>query len=430
MSSRTPPGIPYSNVGVRLRPPAIAALMQAALEDDTVLSLAAGFTDSLSLPVEPIGRAVRNLEKKPGPPEHLQYGTNQGRPGLRRLLAGFIDDHDRSAARPVSPESVFITNGSQQALYLASRVLCEPGDIVLVERPSYFVYLDMLKALGVDILPIPEAIDGSIDAAGLAALLQRCADEGRADRVKIVYVESYFSNPTGKCRTVAEKEAIAAAVGDARANPVVIEDAAYRDLYFHRPFPADSILALEAFASIPALYLGTLTKPYATGLKVGYGICNHAGWLQRILWLKSHQDFGTANFNQAILEEVVLEGGLEEQTARLRTSYRGKMEALDAALEDGGIRELGWSWERPLGGLYLWLTAPEGMDTRMDSPFWSACREEHVLYIPGDLCYPGEAPVDRVRLSFGVLDPHDLARAAARFVRAARRIGVPAKTAS
>lgn len=426
MSNRPSPGIPYSNLGARLRPPAIAALMQAALEDTNVLSLAAGFTDSLTLPLEPIGRAIRTLEQKPGPPEHLQYGTNQGRPGLRRLLAGFLDDHDRTAVQAIAPETVFVTNGSQQALYLASRVLCEPGDIVLVERPSYFVYLDMLKAFGVDILTIPEAADGAIDASGLAALLQRCADEGRADRVKIVYIESYFSNPTGKCRSVVEKEALAATLTDARANPVVIEDAAYRDLYFRDSYPADSILALEAYASIPSLYLGTLTKPYATGLKVGYGVCNHPEWLKRILWLKSHQDFGTANFNQAILEEVMLEGGLEEQTARLRTSYRTKMEALDSALEDGGIRALGWRWERPLGGLYLWLTAPDSMDTRMDSPFWTACREEHVLYIPGDLCYPGDAPVDRVRLSFGVLEPHDLSRAAIRFARAARRIGVPA----
>lgn len=426
MSSATPPGVPYSNVGARLRPPAIAALMQAALEDPQVLSLAAGFTDSRSLPLEPVGRAVRRLEKKPGPPEHLQYGTNQGRPGLRRLLAAFVDDHDRSAAGSIAPESVLISNGSQQALYLASRVLCEPGDIVLVECPSYFVYLDMLKALGVDILAIPEAADGTVDAVGLAALLKQCEAEGRVDRVKIIYIETYFSNPTGKCRSVCEKQAIAEVVSGSGANPVVIEDAAYRDLYFNDPYPADSILALPEYESIPSLYLGTLTKPYATGLKVGFGICNHQEWLKRILWLKSHQDFGTANFNQAILEEILLEGGLEEQTARLRTNYLGKMEALDAALEAEGIRAMGWSWDRPLGGLYLWLKAPEGLDTRLDSAFWLACRDEHVLYVPGDLCFHGEAPVDRVRLSFGVLDHHDLSRAAARFARAARRIGVPA----
>ncbi len=426
MSSATLPIVPYSNVGHRLRPPAIAALMQAPLEDPTILSLAAGFTDSRSLPLDPVGRAVRRLETRSGPPEHLQYGTNQGRPGLRGLLAACIDDHDRSAVEPIPPENVFITNGSQQALYLASRVLCEPGDIVLVERPSYFVYLDMLMALGVEILSIPEAPDGSVDAAGLGDLLGRCERDGRVDRVKIIYIESYFSNPTGGCRSAGEKQAIAGALAESSAHPVVIEDAAYRDLYFHEPFPADSILALEGFASIPSLYLGTLTKPYASGLKVGYGICNHPEWLQRILWLKSHQDFGTANFNQAILEEIVLEGGLDVQTAKLRARYLSKMAALDESLETDGLKDLGWHWTRPLGGLYLWLKAPMGMDTRMDSPFWQACRDEHVLYVPGDLCYHGEAPIDRVRLSFGVLEGDDLVRAAGRFVRAARQIRVSA----
>jgi 2-aminoadipate transaminase len=426
MPPTIPADVPYSNVGVRLRPPAIAALMRSALEDPQLLSLAAGFTDSHSLPLDPVGQAVRRLEQKAGPPEHLQYGTNQGRPGLRRLLATFVSEHDRSAAGSIAPESVLISNGSQQALYLASRVLCEPGDIVLVERPSYFVYLDMLKALGVEILSIPEAADGSVDSPGLAALLAQCEADGRAKRVKIVYIETYFSNPTGRCRSAREKEVIAEVVNGSAAHPVVIEDAAYRDLYFGQPYPADSILALPAYRSIPSLYLGTLTKPYASGLKVGFGICNHSEWLKRILWLKSHQDFGTANFNQAILEEIVSTGGLDQQTARLRKSYLGKMEALDAALEAEGLRDMGWSWDRPLGGLYLWLRAPEGMDTRMDSPFWQACRDEHVLYVPGDLCYHGGTPVDRVRLSFGVLDPHDLSRAAGRFARAARRVAVPA----
>jgi 2-aminoadipate transaminase len=426
MSRATSSGIAFSNVGSRLRPPAITALMQAALEDHEVLSLAAGFTDSSSLPVDAVGRAIRRLEQKPGPPEHLQYGTNQGRPGLRRLLAEFVGDHDRSNVGSIDPESVLITNGSQQALYLASRVLCEPGDIVLVERPSYFVYLDMLKGLGVDIRTLPEKTDGSIDPNGLELLLDQCRREGSAGRIKIVYIEGYFSNPTGRSRSENEKRDIARTLTASTANPVVIEDAAYRDLYFRDPYPGDSILALSEFESIPCLYLGTLTKPYATGLKVGFGICSHPEWLQRILWLKSHQDFGTANFNQAILEEVVLDGGLDEQTAKLRKNYLGKMEALHAALIAEDLGSMGWKWTKPLGGLYLWLQAPRGLDTRMDSDFWQACREEHVLYIPGDLCYGNDAPADRVRLSFGVLEPDDLARAAARFARASRRIVVPA----
>jgi 2-aminoadipate transaminase len=422
MSRVTLSGIAYSDFGSRLRPPAITSLMQAALEDPTVLSLAAGFTDSSSLPVEAVGRAVQVLEEKDGPPEYLQYGTNQGRPRLRRLLAEFIGAHDKSTTGSIDPADVFITNGSQQALYLATRVLCEPGDIVLVERPSYFVYLDMLRGLGVDIRTIPESADGSFDPDGLAFFLGRCELDGCAGNIKIVYLESYFSNPTGGCRTEKEKREIARVLTASAANPVALEDAAYRDLYFHGPYPGGSILSLKEFDSIPCLYLGTLTKPYASGLKVGFGICTDQGWMQRMLWLKCHTDFGTANFNQAILEEIIFDGGLDRQTAKLRKRYLGKMDALHDALVAEGLGRIGWKWTKPLGGLYLWLQAPGGLDTRINSPFWQACREEHVLYVPGDLSYSGEAPTDRVRLSFGVLNMDDLARAAARFGRASRRI--------
>jgi len=418
--------IAFSGLGSRLRPPAITGLMQVALEDPEILSLAAGFTDTLSLPVEAIDRAVQRLEQKAGPPEYLQYGTNQGRPGLRRLLAEFIGVHDRLTVGSIDPENVFITNGSQQALYLATRVLCDPGDIVLVESPSYFVYLDMLHGQGVEIRALPETAAGTIDPDALASLLDQCRRDGCAGRVKIVYIESYFSNPTGKCRTEKEKRDIARILTASSSNPVVIEDAAYRDLYFHRPFPACSILALPEFEALPCLYLGTLTKPYATGLKVGFGICRDPALLSRILWLKGHQDFGTANFNQAILEEIVADGGMDRQAARLRRNYLGKMEKLHEALLAEGVDRMGWKWSKPMGGLYLWLEGPGGVDTRMDSVFWEACRDEHVIYIPGDLCYGGDGPTDRVRLSFGALRPDELARAATRFGRASRRISVPA----
>jgi 2-aminoadipate transaminase len=100
--------------------------------------------------------------------------------------------------------------------------------------------------------------------------------------------------------------------------------------------------------------------------------------------------------------------------------YAAKMRALDAALDAGGLRTLGWSWTRPGGGLYLWLRAPDGVDTDGEGPFWRACMREHVLYVPGGLCLPH--PVDRgfVRLSFGVLTGDALTEAAARFCRAAK----------
>lgn len=416
--------VPFSEFGKRLRFPAIASLMSAALHDPDLLSLAAGFTDSASLPLADVGRAVRRLEDRNGPPEHLQYGTNQGRRGLRKLLAGRIALLDGRSVEEAEPDRVLVTNGSQQALYLATSVLCDPGDIVMVERPSYFVYLDMLRGKGVRVLELPEGREGSFDLEALGLVLGQVNASG--GRIKIIYLESYFSNPTGASRTAEDKSGLARVLAAQAVHPVVIEDAAYRDLYFDVPFPATSILSLPAFRSLPCLYLGTLTKPYASGLKTGFGICTSSALLERMLWLKSHHDFGTANFNQAVLEEILREGGLERQMVILRRSYREKMKALDGALRSEGLATLGWSWTEPLGGIYLWLRAPHGLDTRTDSAFWKSCLEEKVFYVPGDLCYGVDAPTDRVRLSFGVLSPENLVLAASRFARAARKMAVPA----
>jgi 2-aminoadipate transaminase len=137
--------------------------------------------------------------------------------------------------------------------------------------------------------------------------------------------------------------------------------------------------------------------------------------------VKAHHDFGTANFNQALLEQVLADGGFRDQLRKIRPAYESKMLTLDAALKDAGLGELGWKWDQPAGGLYLWLTAPTGVDTSLDSEFCHACVEAGVLYVPGELCYGDDAPSDTIRLSFGVLDQNQLKEAAKRFGAVARR---------
>jgi len=415
-----PSDLPFSRLGARLHPPAIAALMNTALADPGMLSLAAGFTDTATLPAEAVAAAVAELAARGGPPEFLQYGANRGREGLRRLLAACTAVLDGLPAGAIDPERTLIGNGSQQLLHLAVAVLADPGDILLVERPTYFVFMEMLGGLGVEPVGLPAAADGSLDLDACAALIADLGASPRRARVKALYLMSYFGNPSGLSRTETEKTALAQMLARAGLVVPVLEDAAYRDLGFERPWPARSVLALEAFDAFPRLYLGTLTKPFATGLKIGYAHASDAAWFDRMCWLKGHEDFGTANFNQAILERIIETQQLERHIAMLRARYAAKMRALDAALERGGLREAGWSWSRPEGGLYLWLRAPDGVDTDGEGPFWRACMREHVLYVPGGLCLP--APVDRrfVRLSYGVLADDALAEAAARFCRAAK----------
>lgn len=417
----------FSDLGRRAQPPTIAKLMTLALENPRLLSLAAGFTDNQTLPVDLVNAASATLAREQAvDPEHLQYGANQGRPGLRRQLAQLLLAHEPAlAGDPVATESrFFITNGSQQALYLAMQVLGNPGDIVLVDRPSYFVFLEMLQGLGLQARSLPVAADGSLDRPALRQLLTTMRTDGSAARIKAVYFVSYFSNPSGHSLTAAEKILLAEELIAADLVVPAIEDAAYRDMYFHTPHPAPSILGLPAWSAFPRLYTSTLTKPFATGLKTGYGTCTDPEWLGKMLHVKGHHDFGSAHFNQAVCEHALASGAFTTHLReKLRPAYARKMCALHDALIAGGLRERGWRWAEPTGGLYLWLEAPATLNTGLASPFCRACVEAGVLYVPGELCF-GDAPAKSyIRLSYGVLNETNLREAARRFCTQAARFG-------
>ena len=196
----------------------------------------------------------------------------------------------------------------------------------------------------------------------------------------------------------------------------MIEDAAYRDLYFDAPHSAPSILSMPEFACFPKLYLGTYTKPFATGLKIGYGYCAHEEWREKILSIKGHQDFGSAHFAQAIIERVLDSGLYETHLERIQQHYAVKAQILDSALAEGGLRKAGWEWSSPKGGLILWLRAPKGTDLRQEAEFCQRCIEHGVLYVPGDLCFASGKPWNCARLSSGALPEAKLREAAGRFV--------------
>ncbi len=418
MSESSPIERLFSAQGRRLSPPQITGLMSAALEQPDLLSLAAGFTDTETLPLQEVLAAVESLHATPGPPEYLQYGTNRGRPLLRSQLAARVTRQDRRQDS-LDDASVLITNGSQQMLSLALQTLCDPGDVILVERPTYFVMLELARGLGVEPRSLPYRDDGTLDHPALDRMLADWTESGEIRRLKAVYLVSYFSNPSSHSLPEAEKLALGETFARHNHFPALIEDAAYRDLFFDSPYPARSILALPGLERFPLLYAGTCTKPFATGLKVGFGICPDELWRDRMLYLKGQQDFGTANFNQAILEQVLSSGAYDLCLERLRTHYRGKRDALLETFESLGLASLGWEWQPPGGGLYVWLRGPASLRTGSGTEFQKRALENGVLYVPGDLCYGDRPPGNQVRISFGVLPRKLLAEAAERFVRTA-----------
>lgn len=412
--------IRYSAQGERTGQSVITSLMTKALENRDLLSIAAGFTDNAVLPADLVRRAVEDLLAEGKSRETLQYGLNQGRAGLREEIVRRLGGHAGERAGVFRAEDVLVTNGSQQCLYLAMQMLCDPGDMVLVERPSYFVFLEMLKGLGIEAVGMPEDGKGGIDLEGLGNLLEELDYAGKLRRVKAIYLVSYFGNPSSRCLPEETKSGLARVLEERDVMVPVIEDGAYRDLYFERPYPARTVFSLEAWEGFPKLFLGTFTKPFSTGLKIGFGVCSEVEWREKMLTTKGHQDFGSGHFAQAIIEKVLQAGWYDEYLAGLRSHYGRKAALMHAALEAHGLREAGWSWERPEGGLLLWAGGPEGLDTRIGSRFCEDCIAAGVLFVPGDLSLTGNEPRNYVRLSFGALELERLEEASRRFCQVAR----------
>jgi len=410
----------FSLLGERSEDPVISDLMASALSNPQLLSLAAGFTDNAVLPVELIGQLIKDLVANSPDAEFLQYGTTQGRPLLREHIIKFLATYPDEESLAVTSAQVVITNGSQQSLYLAAQVLCDPGDIILVERPSYFVFLEMLKGLGIKAVSMPTLESGRIDFVGLRELLDRMAQAGQTERLKAIYLVTYYSNPSSLCMYEEDKRGLGSLVQSLDYRLPVIEDAAYRELYYEDPWPSQSILSLPEFQGLSAMYAGTFTKPFATGLKVGYAVCTDCEWLSNMVRFKAHHDFGTANFNQAIIERMLTQEKYPDLLKNLRAHYLPKMRLLERTLEEQGLAELGWVWDSPQGGLLLWLRGPAEVDTGIQSAFSEACIREGVMYVPGDLCFADPAPTNTIRLSIGSLADDDLQEAARRFVKVAR----------
>ena len=154
-------------------------------------------------------------------------------------------------------------------------------------------------------------------------------------------------------------------------------------------------------------------------MKVGYACCTDSSWLKKILNVKGHHDFGTANFNQAIIESVLQQGLYPGFLEGLRVHYQKKMQLLEEALREGGLPSAGWTWDSPQGGLLLWLRGPKGLDASIGSQLSEVCLKKNVLYVPGDLCFAGDVPLNYVRLSIGALAENQLVEAARRFAAAA-----------
>ncbi len=403
-------------MGRRTAPPPISWLMQTALSRPQLISLAAGFTDNATLPVEISRRLLNRVLRSPqtGRPA-LQYGITAGETRLRRLTAQHLQKIDTVAATPSSqarrrgvaathsPDRVMITGGSQQLLYMTLEALCDEGDIVLVEDPTYFVFLSILQSRGLRARGVRLKRDG-LDLAHLETVLQRLKKSGELRRVKALYLISYFQNPTGVTTSFEKKRGALKLLKQferAAGHPIyLLEDAAYRELRFNGPDIKSALMVPGAADRV--IYTGTYSKPYAPGARVGFGLLPEPLFtaVQRI---KGNHDFGTANLLQQLLAGALETGLYDRHVAKIEKRYGQKARVMKQALAEHFPPNVE-IWEAG-GGLYFWARLPKNVSTGVKSRVFQTALKNDVLYVPGELCYAADparkTPDHEMRLSFG-----------------------------
>ena len=403
-------------MGRRTAPPPISWLMQTALSRPQLISLAAGFTDNATLPVEISRRLLNRVLRSPqtGRPA-LQYGITAGETRLRRLTAQHLQKIDTVAATPSSqarrrgvaathsPDRVMITGGSQQLLYMTLEALCDEGDIVLVEDPTYFVFLSILQSRGLRARGVRLERDG-LDLTHLETVLQRLDKSGEIRRVKALYLISYFQNPTGVTTSFEKKRGVLKLlkkIERAAGHPIyLLEDAAYRELRFNGPDIKSALMVPGAADRV--IYTGTYSKPYAPGARVGFGLLPEPLFtaVQRI---KGTHDFGTANLLQQLLAGALETGLYDRHVAKIEKRYGQKARVMKQALAEHFPPNVE-IWEAG-GGLYFWARLPKNVSTGVKSRVFQTALKNDVLYVPGELCYAADParkkPDHEMRLSFG-----------------------------
>jgi len=380
--------------------------MAKALANPKLVSLAAGFTDQQTLPVDPTRKALEILWSDPARAlAALQYGTTIGYGPLRELLLQRMCEADgRSAAEMnVSVDQVVVTAGSNVFLFLVADTLLDPGDVVLCGAPSYFVFLGLLANLGVQAVGVETDQQGLIPEAVEEELARR-AESGDLHRIKAIYAVSYYDNPSSVTIPAQRRAALVELAkrysGDHRIR--IFEDTAYRELrYWGEDTPSMRSFDRQGDTVVVA---GTFSKSFSPGIRVGWGVLPR-DLVEPVLSLKGNIDFGSPNFSQYLMHTVLTESLLDDHLERIRASYREKISAMMEAADQFLAPIDGVDWIRPTGGLYVWLRLPEAIDSGLDGPLFDRAVEEGVLYVPGVYCYPSQSrvlPRNMIRLSFGV----------------------------
>jgi 2-aminoadipate transaminase len=364
----------------RLNPSIIREILKVT-ERPGIISLAGGLPSADTFPVAAMREATARVLAD-APREALQYAASEGYAPLREWVAAELCGHGLA----VDASQVLITNGSQQGLDLAAKVLLDAGSRIAVESPTYLgalqafaPYEPQFQALECDEQgPRPDALAA---AAGARAL----------------YVLPTFQNPSGRCMGQERRQQL---VHEAqRIGLPLIEDNPYGELWFDAPPPRP----LAAWAPEQVLYLGSFSKVLAPGLRLGYLVAPKALY-PKLLQAKQAADLHTPGFNQRVVHEVVRGGFLDRHVPAVRARYKLQRDAMRDALERH-LSGLGCRWRVPSGGMFFWVELPEALDAMALLP---RAVDSGVAYVPGTAFYCSAPRHHSLRLSFVTVAPEGI----------------------
>ncbi|MEU6330939.1 PLP-dependent aminotransferase family protein [Streptomyces sp. NPDC047049] len=350
-----------------------------------VISFAGGLPAPELFDAAGIAAAFRHVLAEE-PMRALQYSTSEGDPELRAAVAA------RTTARglPTDADDLLVTTGSQQGLTLLATTLLEPGDVVLVEDPCYLAALQTFSFAGARVVPVPTDDEG-IDPAALDEITAR-------ERPKLLYLVPAFQNPTG--RTLSAERRAAVAEVAARRGLWIAEDDPYGELRFEGE-PVPWVASFPGAEDRTAL-LGSFSKVMAPGLRLGT-VRAPAALRRACVIAKQAADLHTSTVDQAAAARYLAVADLDAHLRRVRDAYRARRDALVDGLSTalpGGSR-----WNRPAGGMFVWVTLPEGYDATALLP-WVVRHD--VAYVPGAPFFAGPPDATAVRLSFVTHSPEEI----------------------
>ncbi|MGW6129039.1 aminotransferase-like domain-containing protein [Cellulomonas sp. NPDC055163] len=361
-----------------MRASEIRALFAVANRPE-VVSLAGGMPNLDGLPLDVIADVAQRVVATRGTTA-LQYGSGQGDETLREQILEVM----RLEGIHAHPDDVVVTTGSQQALDLVTRLFVNPGDVVVAEAPSYVGALGVFRAYQADVVHVPLDGHGLVPAA-LEETLSRLAAEGR--RVKLLYTVPNFHNPAGVTLSAERRPQILEICR--RYGVLVLEDNPYGLL----GFDGDPIPAMRSLDEDGVIYLGSFSKTFAPGYRVGWAVAPHAV-REKLVLASESAILCPSNASQLAISAYLTTCDWRGQVKAFREMYRERRDAMMGALAEH-LPDA--TWTVPDGGFYTWVRLPDGLDAKAMLPRAVTAR---VAYVPGTAFYADGQGSDHMRLSF------------------------------